>query len=129
MGNDPPVGENSKVFSPPGGASDGRHGPQTSKLLEMSVYTHWDGTGNGGDGGYQGIYCLPPENGCTVHCDLSYHGRVSGGKEEDRTAPIQDMIVAASYGYPGDNGGACISGGEGETGTEEAESRGRRRIG
>ena len=63
VGYDPPVGEISRGVSPPGGAADGGHGPQTSVGWDVSVTTHWGGAGNGVTGGDCGIYRLPPEHG------------------------------------------------------------------
>ena len=90
--------------------ADGGHGPRTSTGWDMGVYTHWGGAVNGGAGGYQGVYCPPPEHGHTVHCNSYYHGLVSIGGAEDRTAPIQAMVVASHYGYPGDKDGERSSG-------------------
>ena len=86
----------------------------------MSVTTHWGGDVTGGIGGYWGIYLPPPEHGITIHCDLSYHGPVSGSGAEAGNAPIQEMVGAALPGYPGDKSEACCSKGGGETGTEES---------
>ena len=83
------------------------NGTQTSTGWDMGVYIYWGSTGNGGAGGYRGVYCPPPEHGHTVHCDSYYHGILSGGRAEAGTAPIQDMVVAFLSGYPGDKGGAC----------------------
>ena len=96
-------------FPPPGGAEDGGKGPQTSTGLDMGVYTHWGGAGNGMAEGYWGVYRLPPENGCTVHYEYSYHGLVSGGGAEAGTVPIHAMVGSARYGYPGDKGGTFSS--------------------
>ena len=54
----------------------------------MGVPTHRGGAGNGGTEGYWGIYCPPPEHVYAIHCDLSYHGLVSGSVAEARNAPI-----------------------------------------
>ena len=62
-----------------GGAADGGHGYQTSTGWDMSVYTHWDSAINGGTGGDWGEHCPQPEHSRTIHCELSYHGLVSGG--------------------------------------------------
>ena len=77
----------------------------------MGVYTHWSGAGNDGDVGDRGVYRLPSEHVRILHCGSSYHGLVSGGEAEARTAPIQAMVGVARSGYPGDKGGACSSGG------------------
>ena len=63
---------------------------------DMGVYTHWGGAGTGGDGGYRGVYYPPPEHGCTVHCDLSYHGIVYDGGAESGTALIQLVMGQAA---------------------------------
>ena len=77
----------------------------------MGVYNHWGGAGNCGDGGDRGVYLPTPEHGCTVHCKLYYHGLMSGGGAESGTAPIQEMMGAASTGYTGDKDRKCRSGG------------------
>ena len=91
MGSDPPFGEIPQGVSPLGGAADGGHGLQMSARWDMGVTTHWGGAGNGGTGGYWGIYCPPPEHGRAINCDSSYHGIVSEGGGEAGNAPIQAM--------------------------------------
>ena len=59
MGTDSPVGEIPRWFPTPDGAADVRHGTQTSTGWDMSIYTHWGGARNGGDGGDRGVYRLP----------------------------------------------------------------------
>ena len=76
VGTEPPVGEIPQGFPPPDGAVDGGYGPQTSTGWDMGVYTHWVGAGNGGAGGYQGVYRLPLEHGLTLYCGSYYHGLV-----------------------------------------------------
>ena len=88
MGSEPPVVEGPSGVSPPGGTVDSRNGPQTSTGRDVGVSTHLDGAVNGGTGLYQMIYCAPPEHGCTIHFDQSYHGLVSSGGVESRNAPI-----------------------------------------
>ena len=39
-----------------------------------------------------GIYCPPPEHGRAIHCDLSYHKIVFGGRVETINAPIQAIM-------------------------------------
>ena len=80
MGPDPPVGEIPRGVSPPGGAADGGHGPQTSAGWDMGVPTHWGGASNGGTGVNRVIYRPLPEHGREIYCDPSYHGLVSGGR-------------------------------------------------
>ena len=98
MGTDPPVGEIPQGFSPPVGEGDDGNGPQMSTAWDMGVYTHQDGAENGGAGGDRGVYCLMLEHGRTVHCDLSYHRILYGGRAELRTTPIQAMVGAARSG-------------------------------
>ena len=95
MVNDPPFGESYRGFPPPGGAADGGHVPQTSTVWDIGVYAHWGRAGNCGAGVDHSVYCPPPEHDCTVHCDLSYHGLVSGGGAEAGTAPIQEVAGVA----------------------------------
>ena len=109
VGSDPMVGEIPQGVSTPGGVADGRLGPQTSMGSDMGVYTPWGVPNNGGTVGNQGVYFPPPEHGCKIHCDLSYHGLVSVGRAEARNAPIQVMVGSARLGYPVDKGGACRS--------------------
>ena len=73
----------------------------------MSVSTHWDGAGNVGDRGGQGVYCLPPQYGHAKNCNPSYHGLVSDSGAEAGTAPIQVMVGKSRSGYPGVKRGAC----------------------
>ena len=96
---------------PPGGETPRQYVSQTSKGWYMVVSTHWCGSENGRTGGDRGIYCPPPEHGCTIYCDSSYHGFVSGGGVESGNSPIQAMLGASCLGYPGDKGGAFRSGG------------------
>ena len=84
---------------------DGGHGPQTSVGQDMGVPTHLGGAGNGGTGGDQVIYRLPPEHGRGIHSYPSYHEFVFGGGVEASNVPIQAMVGAACPGYPGDQGG------------------------
>ena len=107
------VRESPQWFPPPGGTSDGGHGPQTSTGWYMGVPNHWDGAVNGGAGREWGAYRPPPEHGRTIHRNSSYHGLVSGGGAEAGTATIQAMVVAACSGYRRDKSGACSSGGGG----------------
>ena len=116
-GNDPLNGEGPQGFPPPGGTVDGGHETQTSTGGDMGVPTHWGGAGNGGAGQDGGVYRPPPEHSRTIHYDSSYHGLVSGGRAEARTATIKAMVGEACSGYPRDNSGACSSrGGEGDRG-------------
>ena len=89
----------------------------------MGVYTHRGGAGNGGAGGDRGVYHPPPEQGCTVHCNSSYHGLLSGGGAEVGTAPIQAMVGAARSEYPGDNGGRATAKGGGRGRRNRRENR------
>ena len=66
-----------------------------------------------GDWRISGIYQPPPEHGHTIHCDLSYHGLVSGSGAETGNAPIQAMVGADRPGYTGYKSGACSSRGGG----------------
>ena len=59
--------------------ADGGHGPQTPTERYMVITTHWVGAGDGGLRIDWVLYRLPSEHGHTIHCDLSYHGLVSGG--------------------------------------------------
>ena len=77
----------------------------------MVVPTHWGGSGNGRTGGDRGIYFPPPEHGCTIYCDSSYHGFVSGGGVESGNSPMQAILGESCLGYPGDKGGTFRSGG------------------
>ena len=72
----------------------------------MGVPTHCSGAGNGVTGGDWFIYRPPPEHGRTIHCDLTFHGAVSGRREEPGDAPIQEILGAARPKYPGYKGGA-----------------------
>ena len=81
----------------------------------------WVCAGNGVAGGYWCLYCPLPEHGCTVHCDFSYNGLVSGGGAEAGTAPIQAMVVESRSVYPGDRDragsrGVRVGGGGGRLG-------------
>ena len=51
MGSDPLVGEIPRGVSPPGGAANGGHRPQTPTIWDMGLPTYWGGTGNSGTGG------------------------------------------------------------------------------
>ena len=62
----------------------------------MGVDTHGGSAGNGADGGDWGIYRPPPEIGCIIYCDSSYHGIVSCGGEEYGNAPIQAIVGKTS---------------------------------
>ena len=75
----------------------------------MGGATHWGSIGNCGTVGDQGIYLPPPEHGCTIHCDLSYHILVHGGRAEAGNAPILAYVIEDRFGYPGDKSGACFS--------------------
>ena len=92
--------------------ADGGHGPQTSAGREVVVTTHWSGASNDGVGGDQGIYCLPPELGRTIHFDPSYHRLVFHDGADAGNAPIQEMMGTAHPGYHGDKGREGIRGGE-----------------
>ena len=93
MGSDPPVGEGPRGVSPPGVEADGGHGTQTSTGWDMGVPTHWCGAVNVGAGLDWCVYLLPPEHGCTIHFDSSYHVLVYGGTAEDGNEPIQVMVI------------------------------------
>ena len=110
MVTDSQVGEPPQGFPPPGSAADGRQGAQTSTGWDMGVYTHWGGAGIGGAGGDWGVYHPPLEQSCTVHCNLSYHGLMSGGGAESGNTHIHAMVASARSGYPGGEGGECNSG-------------------
>ena len=101
---DPPVEEIPPGVSPPSGAADGGHGPQTLTVWDMGVPTHWGGAGNIVTEGDRCIYHLSSEHVRTINFDYSYHGLVSGGVAEAGNEPIQAMVGAASPGYPGDKG-------------------------
>ena len=73
----------------------------------MGIYTHWGGAGNGAAGVNWGVYRPPTEQGRTVHWKSYYHGILSSGGAEARTAPIQAMVGGARSGYPGYKGGTC----------------------
>ena len=79
----------------------------------MGVPTHWGVTGNGGDGGDQGIYRLPPEHGRAINCDPYYHGILSRRWLEQ---PALDILGSRE-------GHAATEGGE-ETGAEVSEAEG-----
>ena len=49
---------------------------------------------------------LRQKQNSTVHCESSYYGLVSSSGAEYGTAPIQEMVRAYHYIYPGDKGEA-----------------------
>ena len=107
VSSEPPVGEIPQGVSPRVLKANGGHGPQTSAMWYMSVPTHWGGASNVGTGGDWGIYFPPPEHGCTIHFDSSYHILVSGGGSEAGNVPIQATVGADRPEYPGYKVGAC----------------------
>ena len=90
----------------------------------MGVPTHWGGARNGGAGVYRGVYCPPPEHGCKMYCDFSYHALFSGSPVKAGNVPIQVMVVADQPEYTGDKGGACSIRRGVDTGMEKSEGEG-----
>ena len=49
------------------------------------------------------MHFLTPEHVCTIHCDLSYRGLVSGGGAEASNATLAEIMVAFRSRYTRDN--------------------------
>ena len=88
-----------------------KHGTQTSTVWAMGVPTHFPGGGNSGAGLDRGVYRPPPEHGCTIHCNSSYHDLMYSGKAEYVTETIKSIVGASPSGYPSYKSGTCSSGG------------------
>ena len=129
MDPDTPVGEGPRGFSPPGGMADGWHGPQMPAGRDVGVPIHWSSAENDGTGGDRGIYLPPPEHGCTINFDLSYHGLMFGGVAESGNAPLQEMVGTSCSGYHEDQDRTCIHRGEGGDGGRRTGVGGRGRVG
>ena len=75
----------------------------------MGTSKHWGGAGGGETKRYWGVYCSPPEQFHTIHCDLSYYGLVSGGRAEAMNTDLAKMVGAARSRYNRDKGVTCGS--------------------
>ena len=73
---------------------------ETSEMEGQYVGLSPAGGRNGGGGITGGVYLRlpPPEKSCTVHCNQSYYGTVSGGGEASGVTGGQSVVGSRMIG-------------------------------
>ena len=97
-------------------------------VVVVPAFVRRDGGSSHGGGGY--VHPPPTHHHCSVHCDLSNSGAVSGGVAADVRAVIMEMVGSGGFRLGGNEvGGEVNKGGSGGEGIIRGRGREAEGIG